>query len=38
MKTQNEILRPIKNGKGEIKGYIKMYWCNSAKKYVSVPA
>jgi hypothetical protein len=28
----------IKNGLGEIKGYVTMYWSKSMQKYVTIPA
>lgn len=30
-------LVPIKNGRGEIKGHIRMYYSESLKRYVSIP-
>jgi hypothetical protein len=31
-------LVPIKNGRGEVKGYIQMFWSRAANGYVSVPS
>ena len=28
---------PIKNGRGEIRGYVKMYWSESLQRYVTIP-
>jgi len=30
-------LIPIKNGKGEIKGFLKGYWSQALKSYVTIP-
>jgi hypothetical protein len=27
----------IKNGRGEIKGHIKLYWSTTLRKWVSIP-
>jgi hypothetical protein len=29
--------KAIKNGRGEIKGYIEMFWCRQANGYVTIP-
>lgn len=40
-RTKNEparvVLRPIKNGRGEVKGYIEMFWSRQANGYVTIP-
>lgn len=28
---------PIKNGRGEVKGYIRLYWSETLKTHVSIP-
>jgi hypothetical protein len=29
--------RAIKNGRGEVKGYIEMFWCRQANGFVTIP-